>query len=158
MIAISLNTHNNRFSQYANLSVTGLAVFNDELLVTNESGIFRHTGETDNGTSIKAFFKTFTTDLGVPSKKKMRAIVISGEFEGNLKVTPLFDDDEAEIHTIDKGNSRYQKTYRVPVNHNHNGMTVGAMVENIDSSYFCVETIEVLPMMLVHINECDSKL
>ncbi len=157
-LGVVLNTYNVRLSQYMNLDVQGVAVVNGELVICNADGIFRNTGENDNGTDIRAWFKTFTTDLGITNKKKMRAIVISGEFEGNLMVTPIFDDDEAENHIIPAEDSRYQRTYRVPVNHDHNGMTVGVKVENINSSYFCVEVIEVLPLYLVHRNECDYKL
>lgn len=150
-LGLSLNTKNGRISQYAGLQFNSLAVMNGKLVGANSSGLFEFssTNNSDNGTDIDAIVKTVSTDMGVNNQKKLRSIVLSGEFEGNLVVYPVFDDDDAEEHIIAEQNSYYQKTIKISTNADHRGTYLGVKIKNTDSSRFSIETIDILPSLLV---------
>jgi len=147
-LGLRMNTVNASVSQYIGLDFVSLAVFNDTLIGGGTSGIFTFSGDTDNGTDISSDFKTFSTDLGVPNEKRMRRLIIFGQMEGDLEVYPVVEDDEGEVHTIDAEESMFQRKYVVPVNRDNQGMSVGVRIANKNSSYFLIDSIDVLPVIL----------
>ncbi len=147
-LGVRINTTNAAASQYIGMDFDSLVVFNGVVIGAGSSGIFKLEGESDNGVNIEADFKTFSTDLGVANKKRMRNIVLSGEFEGSLEVLPVVDNDEGEVHSVPAEASRFHREYTVPVNRDNQGAAVGVRVKNTNGSYFCVESIDVLPVIL----------
>jgi predicted RNA-binding protein with TRAM domain len=147
-LGLRMNTINTATTQYLGIDFVSLAVFGDIVIGGGTSGIFKFEGETDNGTDISAEFKTFSTDLGLPNEKRMRNLTLFGQMEGDLEVYPVVEDDEGELHTIAVEESMFQRKYVVFVNRDNQGMSVGVRVKNVNSSYFLIDSIDVLPVVL----------
>lgn len=147
-LGIRVNASNMAVSQYSGLSFDSLIVFNGVLIGGGTSGIFKFEGNTDNGTDIDATLKSCSTDLGISNTKRMRSFLLMGEFEGDLEVYPVVNDDEGEIHTVVAEESFFYRSYKIPVNRDNQGKTIGVVVKNKNSSRFTLDSIDVLPVVL----------
>jgi len=147
-LGIVVNGVKGSISQYSGLNFNSLCFHNGKLIGASSNGIFILEGDSDNGTDIEAIVKTLSTDLESSNQKRLRSIAVSGDLKGDLKVFPVFDDDEAEEHTIDPVDPVYQRTYKVPVNRDNKGVCLGVRIENVNGAYFEIETIDILPIIL----------
>jgi hypothetical protein len=147
-LGLRINVANTAVSQYTGLSFDSLSVFNGVLIGGGTSGIFKLEGNTDAGTDIAATFKSCSSDLGISNTKRMRSLLLMGEFEGDLEVYPVVNDDEGEVHTVVAEESFFYRSYKIPVNRDNQGKTIGVVVKNKNSSRFILDSIDVLPVII----------
>lgn len=119
---ILLNTHTFAASQFFNHSANSAAVFNGQLLLARDDGLFVSSGDSDGMQTvgedivpiqIDAHVTLPVSDLGYNGEKGPRSIVLSGSFDGAMSVSLASQGrDDAVVNT---------KTYTTPEISGRNG-------------------------------------
>jgi hypothetical protein len=127
---ILLNTHNFAPSQFFNHQANSATLFNGELLFATSDGLFESignndgyetVGETQVPIPIDAHIKLPSSEFGYAGQKSPRSIVMSGRFDGAMRVSltdeggttkdytsPVLDDESGCKIALDTGQrSRY---------------------------------------------------
>jgi outer membrane protein assembly factor BamB len=139
-----MNGSNTAVGQSDGFSFNSLTVIDGKLYASSPNGIFLMEGDTDNGTVIDAFFTTFSTDLGINVKKRVRSIYLSGNSKGNLKVTPVMDNDQGKNYVVGSKDTLYFRSHKVPVDRDERGFYVGVKVANVEGVDFAINSIDIL--------------
>jgi hypothetical protein len=144
-LGIRVNTKNIGISQYADLTVNSLCVFNGVLLAGTTGGVLKQSGNSDNAsTDILAFFQTPSVDLGSNHNKIIRCIDIDGNTEGDIDVAAVYDNDKVDAKRLDSLGILDQKTARIYANHEDYGRSIGVEVRNVNGSDFTIDSIDCL--------------
>lgn len=147
-LTIRSNTRINAVTQYQDFDFNSMTVFNDQIIGANDSGIFTHTGDKDNGANIEAYAKPILTDFGSEFQKRIRAAYIGYQADGQIKLT--VEDDEGnsrsyQLHAIDKSSQHGNK---LPVGRDGKGRYWQFKVENVNGSDFTVDNLSVEAIIL----------
>lgn len=143
-LSLSMNCSNTAVGQPGNFPFVSYAVIGGKLYGASPNGIFLLEGDTDNGTSISAFFKTFSSNLGIAFKKRIRTIFLSGNTKGNLNITPVLDNDEGAQYLIDTQQTLYFRGHRVTTSRDERGFYIGVKIANVDGVDFAINDVDVL--------------
>lgn len=157
-LGIALNTVMMAPTQYAGINFDSMCVFNGKIIGAGADGICEMTGDTDLGTTISAFFQLPSTDLGTPKIKKLRSLIFSGYYSGNIKVTVVKDNNESTEYTINLNGVVDHRSNKIDLNSDDVGRYIGLVVENINGSDFSVDAIDVLLMALASEHFVNSTL
>ena len=140
-IGICLNTENFAPSQYSNFNFNSMCVFNDKVLCAGESGIFEHSGTSDNSTVITSYFQLPSSNFDTSQQKKFRKLYLSGYISGEMAVTVITDEDTASV--VYTGSMTADNvTYEVPLNYTDNGEFVGVKIANVNGADFSIDSIQ----------------
>lgn len=143
-LSLSMNTSNAAVGQPGNLPFVSYVVIGGKLYGSSPNGIFLMEGDTDNGTEILAFFKTFSSGLKTAFKKRVRTIFVSGNTKGDLSITPVNDNDEGGQYLVSPLGTTYFRGHRVAINRDERGFYIGVKVANVDGADFCINDISIL--------------
>lgn len=138
-LGIRVNLRTGGASQYAGLDYNSLGAVGGVLVGVNENGLYSQTGDSQT-----AFFETRHSDLNVPKSKKVRAVILSGVFDGSLDITTVIDGSELETVRVDSEAVMTQKNYVIPFSSEHQGMYVGVKIANVNGADFSVHQISVV--------------
>lgn len=95
-VTLLLNTHNFAASQFFSHSANSVTLFNGELVFATSEGLFESTGDNDGyetvgetqvPTPIAAHIKLPSSEFGYAGQKSPRSIVMSGRFDGAMRVS-----------------------------------------------------------------------
>jgi hypothetical protein len=96
VVTLLLNTHNFAASQFFNHQANSATLFNGELLFATSEGLFESTGDNDGYETvgetqvpipIAAHIKLPPSELGYAGQKSPRSVIISGKFDGTMRVS-----------------------------------------------------------------------
>jgi len=140
-LGICLNTEINAISTYTGFSFDSMCVFNDEVLGAGASGIFIHSGDTDNIEPVVAYFDLFDTDLGTTKQKRLRRIFVDGNLMGTLQVTSKFDTVTGTVYTLECPPTLTSMQVKIPADYDDYGQLIGLRVSNVNGSDFSIDNI-----------------
>jgi len=133
-------------SQYKNFNFGSMVKFNGVCLGTNENGLFRLAGDTDDGVDIDAEFELVDTDLGVQSSKHLRFLYFGFIADGDMEVDVKADGQS--IRTIAVSKLEGQRRSRVSPGSDVRGLYFSQRVRNTKGCSFSIYSIEALPVIL----------
>jgi len=147
-IGICLNTENFAPSQYSNFDFNSMCVFGDKVLCAGDSGIFEHSGTSDNSVDITSYFQLPSSSFDTSQQKKFRKLYIGGYFSGEMAVGVYTDEDE--VANFYSGSvSADNATLEVPLNFTDNGEFMGIEIANVSGADFSVDFIQTDLVMTV---------
>jgi len=157
-LGMRVNLKNIGVSQYADLTINSLCVFNGVVLGSNANGIFTLNGTKDGSTDILAFFQTFSTDFNIPNHKKIKELQISGDTEGGLDVSVVTDNDKKTAVRVNMFGVVDQQKVRVRSDRCNFGRFLGIEVRNVEGKDFTVNTIDCVVVPTVTIKSTTERL
>jgi hypothetical protein len=126
----------------------GLTSFNGELVMCSADGIFEYGGSADAGADIDAWFEVALTDMGILNQKRLRAILCSGVFSGEMLVSVSFDDETFVDYLVDASTSLNHSTWKEIINRAQRGTHVKIKMSNIDGSDFSIDAVDAVVVVL----------
>jgi hypothetical protein len=149
-LGLCLHLLGEQLSQYGNYNFNSLCKFGDMYLGANGSGIFQlDSGDTDAGSPVEAFFELINTDMGIEHQKRIRAVYIGYETNGDLALTVKDDDGNERRYTIKPNHiGNQQQTSRVPVGRDGKGRYWMFRIDNVNGSDFGINSITAVPVVL----------
>jgi len=148
-LGLKMNMRNGAVSQYSNYDFNSFCDFGDVCLACGDNGIYSLNGSDDDGTDIDSKFKTMTMDFGAYNQKRLRSLLLGGEWNGWLKVTIEDDDDNSREYLtppLDSGN--LQEGNKVAVGRDGKGRYWSFEIENVDGCDFSIDGIDALAILL----------
>ena len=147
-LSLSMNCSNTAVGQPGGYSFDSLVVIDGKLYASSADGIFLMEGDTFAGTKIDAFFRTFSTNLGVNYKKQIRRVYVTGNIVGDLNVTLVLDNDESRQHLLIPELTMYFRGYKVSIDRDERGFYVGVKIANVDGVDFAINDISLIWLVL----------
>lgn len=139
-------------AQWVNYNFNSFCEFNGVALGSNEDGIFELTGDTDNNTAIDAFFELGPTNLGEDKQLKLRRLIASGEFDGDLLLTVYKGEGGAVEYSLSPINKDMtQTTAETTLQLFPQDRFWSFKVENVDGCDFSIDMIDVLVALLARL-------
>lgn len=138
----------NATTQYLNFAYNSMAKVGGKFLCASDTGLFEMGGHTDIGSSIESYFEPVTMDFGISADKRLRAVYIGYEADGDLSLTISTDLGLSETYTIPATTSG-QHARKVGVNRSLHGRYWTFQVYGEGVS-FSVDEIRVLPVIRGH--------
>ena len=148
MLTMHINLINKALAQFTNFNFNSYCHFCGKYLGANSDGIFELTGETDNGSHIKAMFEPVMTDFGISHPKRMRFVYIGMETYGDLSITCMPEGEDSKTYTIEQGHDGQQRRRVAIGRDNGYGHYWTFRIENRDGCDFSVDSIDILPVVL----------
>jgi hypothetical protein len=150
MLSLCLNLKGNQLSQWQNCDFASMAKIGGQYVGAGESGLMRlESGDFDNGAPIEAFFELATSDWGVSEQKRVRALYLGYESDGNLMVTVRDDDGNERSFTVAPNHSaNLQHSAKVSGARDGKGRYWMIRVDNVNGADFSIDSIHVLPVVL----------
>jgi len=142
-LGICLNTKINALSQYSEFDFNSTCLFNGKVLGASSSGIFEHSGDTDNGVDISSFFKYPSISFDIPKQKRVRRIYVNGYIGGDIEVTVITDKDAKTKYTVAKSVID-DVAVVIDTNYYDKGDTIGLLIGNKDGADFSISSIYML--------------
>jgi hypothetical protein len=137
-------------TQYTNFDFDSMVRFGDHILCASRAGLFRHTGETDNGSLITAYFEPLTMDFGISSTKRVRFVYLSFEASGNLTLTVTTNMGLSASYLIPVA-AAGQHAARVAISRSLYGRYWTFSISNAGNGLdFSIDEIKVLPIIRSH--------
>lgn len=149
-LTIRSNTRINAVTQYRNFDFNSMAVFNGEIIGVNDSGVFRHTGDKDDGVDIDAYFIPLLTDFGSSLQKRVRAVHIGYQSDDRIKFTVTDDEDNSRSYTLERIADSKQTGNRQYVGRDGKGRYWRFKIENVNGADFTIDNMEVMLTVLTH--------
>ena len=160
-LGISMNLKNFACSQYAGWNFDAMGMFNGQPIGGNGEGIFKL--DTDNNfgaaTGIVSFFESHLTDFGIANIKRPRRLIMSGEFDGEMKLTTRCRDEDSDsiiekAYTVAPRSSR-QKSVGIDLDGDAQARYWSFRIDNvageepeIGRADFSVDSIEIIMVVL----------
>jgi hypothetical protein len=146
-LGLCLDTVGVALSQYGSYDFNSLCVFEGKLLAGSDLGLYQCTGEVDaDAVDIASIFTFPSTDAGSKKQKKIRQVVISGWWAGELKIAVLYDEVSGGYYTIPPTGAMQEQTVTVHINSEDYGRYIGLSIENVGGADFSIDSID---MMLI---------
>lgn len=143
---------NYAIAQWTNYNFNSFCEFNGVALGTNEDGIYVLTGDDDAGTAIDSFFELGPTNLGEDKQLKLRRLITSGEFDGDLLLTVYKGEGGAVEYALSPINKDMtQTTAETTLQLDHRDRTWSFRIENVDGCDFSIDMIDVLVALLARL-------
>jgi hypothetical protein len=145
-------------SQYLNFDFNSIAVTAEGIaLAFNEDGIFRlDSGNLDGrfagGDEVQSRVRFARSRLGNTRRKRIRAIVATGEFTGNMIFTVTGDEVRASVDARAQPalTLGVQTVISERVPRNVYGVNFDLEVENCNGADFSIDSIDLYPVILPH--------
>lgn len=149
-VALNINLSNMAVTQYCNYSYNSFCKIGDKYFGASDSGIFKLTGDSNNGTDIDAFFELVVSDFGVSNVKRIRSVYVGYEAKGDLLITLKDNEDNKRSYTLSHITSAYdrQTGSKVSVGRDGIGRYWQVRIDNINGVFFAVDSIEILAVIL----------
>lgn len=149
-INLSINANGEGFpaTQFLDFCYLDVTSFNGKLIMCDANGLFEHSGSDDNGVAIDAWFEVATTDFDILNQKRLRAVIGSGLFTGNIVLGVSFDDGSYTDYPIVTNQVLDQTAWKRFVNREQVGAHVRVKVSNVDGSDFSVDTLTAIAVIL----------
>jgi hypothetical protein len=153
-LTISVNADVGGFpaTQFSEFDFAGLTSFNGQLVMCNDEGIFEYSGDVDEvggeGIAISAWFEIVTTDFGVLNQKRIRAVLGSGLFAGDMLLMVSMDDGSFTSYAISEDQTMEQSAFKRFVNRAQKGSHITIRFENVLGADFSVDALEAIVMLL----------
>ena len=141
-LGMRINLKNSGVSQYADLDINSLCVFNGTVLGANTSGIFSLDGSHDGSIDILSFFQTFSTDFNDFHHKWFRRIQISGDIVGDLDVRVVTDNDKKTAVKVNPLGTLDQQKVIIRSDRCNFGRILGKEGRNVNEADFTVNSID----------------
>lgn len=139
-------------TQYMDYPFTEMCTLSGVALGIKRDGLFQlDVGDTDDSVSIAGGFALPKTDFGSPKPKRLRSMYFSGSFTGDVNVTISSDSEHIEEYTMEvrPGAENLPKGFKVSCSRKRTrAVMFSFLVENKRGSYFCVNNISALIVML----------
>lgn len=139
--AIRLNTINFAASRYSNFRFNSMCSFMGEILGASSNGIVRHTGDSDNGVDIDAYFQLPSADFSTHKAKSYRKVYLEGYLEGELTVTTVVDDVYGSQLNIASLGTESEVQHVFERQKDDRGNLIGLRVANNDGKDFTINSI-----------------
>ena len=149
-LGLCLNIEGNQLSQWANYNFNSMCEFNGVHLGASEDGVFvLEDGDLDDTAEIEAFFELVTTDFGISNQKRLRAVYLGYEADGDLMMT-IEDDEGNERRFSVEPNHLDNKEHTAKINIGRDGKGRHWMfrIDNANGSDFSIDNIEAVPVIL----------
>lgn len=146
--AININLTNMAVTQFCNYDFNSFCKIGDKYLGASEDGIFELTGSNDADTDIDAFFELVLSDFGISNMKKIRTVYVGGESNGELSLTLEDDEANSRSYSFNLASGSLQSSAKVPINRDGLGRYWKVRIDNIGGTYFAIDSIELLPIVL----------
>ena len=152
-LGISMNLKNFACSQYAGWDFDSMGMFEGQPIGANSSGIFKLDMDSSfGGTNVTSFLESHLTDFGIENIKRPRRVILSGEFDGAIKLTTRCrDEDSSSIieraYTVTP-RSAYQKSVEIDLKSDTQARYWSFRVDNVDGIDFSIDSIEVIMIVL----------
>lgn len=152
MTTIRANLSKNAITQYQGFNFNSFCMFQGKPLACGPDGIFLledgkkdvYTTTTDER-KIPAWFELPISSLGSDEIKKGRRLYITGEMDGDMKVTATANENEevVEVYPIAPRNKRnVQHTVQVPLSYKQKGEHWSFVFENVKGSDFSIDSVD----------------
>lgn len=135
-------------AQYLNFDYNSMVKFGDDFLCASEDGLFKVSGDSDNGEAITSYFEPGTTDFGISNEKKLRCFYISYEASGNLELTVSTELGFSETISI-PASTPGQKARKETVSRSVRGRYFTFQIKGVGVD-FSIDEIKVLPLIIGH--------
>lgn len=143
---------NYAIAQWTNYNFNSFCEFNGVALGSNEDGIYALTGDQDGTTNIDAFFELGPTNMGEDKQLKLRRLITSGEFGGDLLLTVYKGEGGAVEYDLTPVNKDMtQTTAETTLQLHHQDRFWSFRVENVDGCDFSIDMIDVLIALLARL-------
>lgn len=139
--AIRLNTVNFAATRYSNFRFNSMCSFMGEILGASSSGIVRHTGDTDNGSEIDAYFQLPSADFNTHKAKEYRKVYVEGYSEGDLIVTTVINDEYKSQMLVASLGTTAENQYVYERQRDDVGNLIGLRIANSNGSDFIINSI-----------------
>ena len=140
-LTLRQNTRINATTQYRDFDFNSLAVFNGQIIGANDSGIFTHSGDKDNGDDIYAYFLPNMTDFGDHRQKRVRKGFVGYQTDGTIRLTVYDDEGSGRAYRLEKIDSSKQHSNMVAFGRDGKGRYWQFKIENMDGADFTVLSI-----------------
>lgn len=141
-LGMRINLKNEAVSQYADVTINSLCVFNSVVLGSNTSGIFTLDGSHDGSVDILSFFQTFSTDFNDKHHKSFRGLQIAGDSEGGLDVSVVTDNDKKTAVRVNPFGVVDKHKIIVRSDRSNFGKFLGVEIRNVLGSDFTIDVID----------------
>jgi hypothetical protein len=145
MIILDTNLTNKATSQYV-LDINSLVKFNGKFFCASDSGLFKFSGTTDNGTAINSYFELKTMDFDIPNEKRLRFAYIGYEASSAITLTITTELDITDSYTL-PASTNLQSGYRVTISRKLYGRY---FTFKFTGAGFAIDHVSVLPIIRGH--------
>ena len=135
-------------TQFTEFDYLGLTSFNGQLVMCDASGIYTHSGSDDNGVDIDAWFEIATTDFDILNQKRIRAVLGSGLFSGDIILSVAFDDGSFDDYAVSESQQLNQSVWKRFINREQVGAHVKIKISNVDGADFSIDTLTAVIILL----------
>lgn len=141
----------NAVTQYTNYLFNSIDIFQREVLMATDDGLYKQGGDLDDTTIIKSYFELIKTDFGRSSIKRLLFIYLSYYATEDILFTVSTEQNKTQDFTI-PANLSGQQGYRLRVSHELYGRFWTFKVSNLHKygADFSIDEIKVLPLVKVH--------
>lgn len=147
---VSVNTNNEEalVSQFTDFDYLDITMFNGNLVMCSADGVFEYSGDTDSGVGIESWFELATTDFNILNQKRIRAVLGSGLFEGNMLLSVSMDDGTFVDYAISEDQRLNQSVWKRFVHREQKGCHVTVKISNANGGDFSIDTLDAILMLL----------
>lgn len=165
MLSVTLNLNTLAVSQYKNFNFNSFCEMDGNYYGANDEGIFKlETGDRDLvsalvTTPIASAIKLGPTDLGVLTDKRLRKCVIALTAGGVVKLTVTANEDSGgavEVNQITGSSDGREHVIALPFGRDIRGRYFTFLFENVNGSFFSLNSIEVFIEILLRKPEGES--
>jgi hypothetical protein len=148
LISVIMNLQNRAVTQYANFDFNSFCKIGDTLFAASDSGLFSLEGDLDNGLPIDGEFELVTSDFGIANLKRLRSVYVGGRADGETVLTVKDDEGNAREYSISLFKTDKQTGVKASIGRNGLGRYWSIGVKNVGGSYFSVDGVEIVPIVL----------
>lgn len=145
---LSMHTEWQALTQYTNYPFNSFARFNGVSLGASSTGLYRLTGDTDNGTAIAATARVGISDLGTSHLKKAEYVYVGCRATGDLMLRVNTNDSHVRDYRIKHNGETGLHVKRVKLGKGVVARYWQFEVQNLDGADFDLNTLEVKPTVL----------
>lgn len=145
---LTMHTEWQALTQYTNYPFNSFARFNDVSLGASSTGLYRLTGDTDNGTAIAAVAKVGISDMGTSHLKKTEFVYVGCRATGDLLLRLNTNDSHVRDYRVKHNGETGLHVKRVKLGKGVVARYWQFEVQNIDGADFDLNTLEIKPTVL----------
>jgi hypothetical protein len=142
MVGWGLNLKTGALTEYSNYPFNSICQFNGRYLGASSSGLFKLTGDTDNGTEIPAHIKTGKLDFGTSQLKRIKDVYVALQTLGDWQVAIVTDENIKRTYATVDGEI-VPHTGRVNCAKGSKGRYHSIGVANVAGADFEIDNIEI---------------
>jgi hypothetical protein len=136
------------FTQFNDFCFNDMASFGGKLVLVDDDGIYEYGGGQDDGVDIGAWFEIATTDFNVLNQKRLRAILGSALFDGDMIVSVKFDDGGFEGYHLVEDKDLDNYAFKRTINRAQKGCHVTIRFNNVAGSDFSIDAVDAIVVLL----------